>query len=159
MRLKRTAVCLRRSVGVSSGLGTMLTFCLASRHICSCRHHHSCMCASAGTCIALCDGSRLDRSLQVLYGIVVQHFSKCAAEQPAPMAKLDVLMAQLLAMTPEVPIYAATAARARLSRALAALHSALQRLNEHDASACETTPGSLSGNMLLHGVCLCVCSS
>ncbi|KAK9802968.1 hypothetical protein WJX73_000915 [Symbiochloris irregularis] len=63
--------------------------------------------------------------LQAFYGILLQHFAWCARQQLVPMDKVDVLSIQLLEMTAEVPLYAATAARARLSRFLEQLHQGL----------------------------------
>lgn len=65
--------------------------------------------------IAISRPSR-DCELQVLYGILVQHFADLAGQAPLPMAHLDALTGQLLDLTGEVPFYAATVARARLSR-------------------------------------------
>ena len=56
------------------------------------------------------------RKLQVLYGILVQHYAMLAGQTPLPNEQLDVLFGQLLVMTREVPYYAATVARARLGR-------------------------------------------
>ena len=63
--------------------------------------------------------------MQVLYGILVQHFAKLAGQAPLPVAHLDALAAQLLDLTAEVPFYAATVARARLSRLQERLDAAL----------------------------------
>ena len=46
----------------------------------------------------------------------MQHFAELAGQAPLPVAHLDALAAQLLELTAEVPFYAATVARARLSR-------------------------------------------
>lgn len=73
--------------------------------------------------------------MQVLYGIILQHFGQCASEQRVALPKLEALMPHLAAMTSEVPIYAATAIRARLSRALARLHAGLQEpVGDDDSS-------------------------
>ena len=63
--------------------------------------------------------------VQVLYGILVQHFASLAGQAPLPTAHLEALAAQLLDLTAEVPFYAATVARARLSRLQERLASAL----------------------------------
>ena len=63
--------------------------------------------------------------MQVLYGILVQHFASLAGQVPLPTAHLVALAAQLLDLTAEVPFYAATVARARLSRLQERLTSAL----------------------------------
>ncbi len=63
--------------------------------------------------------------MQVLYGILVQHFASLAGQASLPTAHLDALAAQLLDLTAEVPFYAATVARARLSRLQERLTSAL----------------------------------
>jgi len=52
-------------------------------------------------------------NLQVLYGILIQHFAMLAGESPLPLAHLDAMVPLLLPMTAEVPFYAATVARAR----------------------------------------------
>ena len=62
---------------------------------------------------------------QVLYGILVQHFANLAGQAPLPIAHLEALTKQLLDLTAEVPFYAATVARARLSRLQERLDSAL----------------------------------
>ena len=64
--------------------------------------------------------------MQVLYGILVQHFAIRAATVPVPLAELDALTQQLLEMTGEVPLYAATVARARLAKLQERLSSVLQ---------------------------------
>ena len=63
--------------------------------------------------------------MQVLYGILVQHFAILAGQAPLPIAHLEALTKQLLDLTAEVPFYAATVARARLSRLQERLESAL----------------------------------
>ena len=55
-------------------------------------------------------------SAQVLYGILVQHFANLSGASPVPAAHLDAMIPPLLLMTSEVPFYAATVARARLTR-------------------------------------------
>ncbi|KAL4451742.1 hypothetical protein ABPG75_007404 [Micractinium tetrahymenae] len=61
------------------------------------------------------------KGLQLLYGILVQHFASLAGGgrggRAPPMAHLDALVQPLLELTPQVPFYAATLARARLQRA------------------------------------------
>lgn len=64
-------------------------------------------------------------SLQVFYGILVQHFANVAGQANISMATIDVLTTQLLELTAEVPYYAATVARARLTKAHQRLQSAL----------------------------------
>lgn len=51
--------------------------------------------------------------LQVLYGMLIQHFAMLAGEVPLPLSHLDAMVPLLLPMTSEVPFYAATVARAR----------------------------------------------
>lgn len=67
-----------------------------------------------------CELSRIESHaallFQVLYGILVQHFANLAATAPAPMPLLDTLTVQILEITAEVPLYAATIALARLKR-------------------------------------------
>lgn len=46
----------------------------------------------------------------------MQHFANLAGQAPLPSAHLDALTVQLLDLTAQVPFYAATVARARLSR-------------------------------------------
>ncbi|GLC69369.1 hypothetical protein PLESTF_000821600 [Pleodorina starrii] len=60
-----------------------------------------------------------------LYGILVQHFALEAGKSPLPVPSLDVLTRVLLELTPEVPYYAATVARARLGRMSEQLTAAL----------------------------------
>ena len=55
----------------------------------------------------------------------MQHFARLAGQAPLPIAHLDALAAQLLDLTAEVPFYAATVARARLSRLQERLDAAL----------------------------------
>lgn len=62
---------------------------------------------------------------QVFYGILVQHFAMLAGSVPLPMDHLDALTVHLLDITGEVPFYAATVARARLSRLQQRLATAL----------------------------------
>ena len=62
--------------------------------------------------------------MQVLYGILVQHFANRAGLETPPLEELDVLTAQLLDLTPSVPLYAATVALARLKRLQESLSSA-----------------------------------
>jgi nucleolar protein 14 len=64
--------------------------------------------------------------LQVLYGILVQHFALLAGAQPLPTAHLDVLTKVLLQITPEVPFYAATVARTRIEKMQERLAAALK---------------------------------
>ncbi len=64
--------------------------------------------------------------VQVLYGIILQHFAILAGQDPTPSPHLDALIAPLAQMTAEVPMFAAAAARARLSRMQQALNAALQ---------------------------------
>mmetsp|Transcript_6537 Transcript_6537/g.18229 ORF Transcript_6537/g.18229 Transcript_6537/m.18229 type:complete len:933 (-) Transcript_6537:161-2959(-) len=56
------------------------------------------------------------RKLQVLYGILVQHFVILAGQSPLPLQQMDVVTSALQKMTTEVPFYAATVARARLEK-------------------------------------------
>ena len=55
----------------------------------------------------------------------MQHFANLCGESPIPVAHLDALVPVLLLATSEVPFYAATVARARLSRLNERLTSAL----------------------------------
>ena len=68
--------------------------------------------------------------LQVFYGILVQHFSSLAAQQPVPLGHLDSLTPQLVHLTSEVPFYAATVARTRLRQAQEQLSDALSGASE-----------------------------
>lgn len=70
----------------------------------------------------------------MLYGILVQHFANVAGSTPLFMATIDVLTVHLLELTAEVPYYAATVARARLTRAHKRSSAAL--------ASCDATPGS-----------------
>ena len=54
--------------------------------------------------------------LQVFYGVLMQHFDALAGETPLRMAYIDALVPHLYTMAAEVPLYAATAARARLTK-------------------------------------------
>ena len=71
---------------------------------------------------------------QVFYGILVQHFANVAGSSPLLMATIDVLTVHLLELTAEVPYYAATVARARLTRAHKRTSAAL--------ASSDGTPGS-----------------
>ncbi|KAK9839415.1 hypothetical protein WJX81_000656 [Elliptochloris bilobata] len=75
------------------------------------------------------------RRLQEFYGVLVQHFALRAGARPLPLDELDVLTVHLLALTPEVPVYAATVARARLQRLLDRLAAALRGSPADGASA------------------------
>ena len=77
--------------------------------------------------------------MQVLYGILVQHFANRAGLEPPALKELDVLTAQLLDLTPTVPLYAATVALARLKRLQESLLSAGKQHSE-----CTTSPCSLA---------------
>jgi nucleolar protein 14 len=66
------------------------------------------------------------RRLQLLYGCAAQHFAALAAASPPPLDALGALLPHLAELTPQVPFYAATAARARLVRAHARLAGALR---------------------------------
>jgi nucleolar protein 14 len=57
------------------------------------------------------------KKTQVLYGCVVQHYVSMAGAVPLPLSHLDVLVPHIVDLTPQVPFYAATLARARLQRA------------------------------------------
>lgn len=63
--------------------------------------------------------------MQVLYGILVQHFANLAGCVPLLMDAIDVLTVHILQLTAEVPYYAATVARARLTRAQKRMSAAL----------------------------------
>eukprot|EP00798_Chlamydomonas_sp_ICE-L_P032118 gene32118-16637_t len=81
------------------------------------------------------------RGLQEFYGILVQHFALLAGELPVPIGHLDAMVPMLLAMTQEVPFYAATVARARLKKINSQLSTALgQQYGTSDPS----TPSSSS---------------
>ncbi len=67
--------------------------------------------------------------MQVFYGILVQHFAILAGTAPLSMQALDVLTVHILELTAEVPYYAATVARARLTRAHKRLSAALTSLD------------------------------
>lgn len=68
-------------------------------------------------------------TMQVFYGILVQHFAIVAGTSPLSMQALDVLTVHILELTAEVPYYAATVARARLMRAHKRLSAALTSLD------------------------------
>ena len=70
----------------------------------------------------------------MFYGILVQHFANVAGSSPLLLATIDVLTVHLLELTAEVPYYAATVARARLTRAHKRLSAAL--------ASSDGTPGS-----------------
>ncbi|KAK9815549.1 hypothetical protein WJX72_005610 [[Myrmecia] bisecta] len=74
--------------------------------------------------VALATDNR--RKMQVLYGLLVQHFVMLADSSPLPTAHLDAMTVHILEMTPEVPFYAATVARARLTRLQQRLAAALR---------------------------------
>ena len=57
------------------------------------------------------------KGLQLLYGILVQHFASLAGAAELPLEHLDALVGHLVELTPQVPFYGATLARARLQRA------------------------------------------
>ncbi|GLI63095.1 hypothetical protein VaNZ11_005999, partial [Volvox africanus] len=76
--------------------------------------------------IALATDSK--RKMQEFYGILVQHFVMEASTSPLPVASLDTLTRVLLELTPEVPYYAATVARARVGRMAEQLTVALAAL-------------------------------
>lgn len=66
---------------------------------------------------------------QVFYGILVQHFANLAGTSPLSMESVDVVTVHILELTAEVPYYAATVARARLTRAHKRLSAALTSLD------------------------------
>ena len=68
-------------------------------------------------------------TVQVFYGIVVQHFANLASSTPLSMEAIDVMTVHILELTAEVPYYAATVARARLTRAYKRLSTALATLD------------------------------
>ncbi len=70
--------------------------------------------------------------MQVFYGILVQHFAILAGTSPLSMQALDVLTVHILELTAEVPYYAATVARARLTRAHKRLSAALTSLDSSE---------------------------
>lgn len=70
----------------------------------------------------------------MFYGILVQHFANVAGSSLLHMGTIDVLTVHLLELTAEVPYYAATVARARLSRAHQRMSAAL--------ASSDGTPGS-----------------
>lgn len=76
--------------------------------------------------------------MQVFYGILVQHFANVAASAPLHLDVVDVLTVHILALTAEVPYYAATVARARLTRAHKRVSAALAGL---DGAASSAWPG------------------
>ncbi|KAK9825822.1 hypothetical protein WJX74_010755 [Apatococcus lobatus] len=75
--------------------------------------------------IPLAAGNR--RKIQVFFGILVQHFAMLASQHPVPTSRLDVLTAALASIVPEVPFYAATVARARLTQLHELLSTALNK--------------------------------
>ncbi|PRW57304.1 Nucleolar 14 [Chlorella sorokiniana] len=79
------------------------------------------------------------KGLQLLYGILVQHFASlaggsaevdAAAGSKLPLQHLDALVPHLVELTPQVPFYAATLARARLQRAQERLAESLRDVVE-----------------------------
>lgn len=68
-----------------------------------------------------------------------------AGQRPIPSAHLDVMLPPLLAMTQDVPFYAATVARARLQKMADVLSAALGNLQSaptgQDAQAAGAGPG------------------
>ena len=76
-----------------------------------------------------CMHSAVKACLQVFYGILVQHFANLAGSTPLSMEALDVVTVHILELTGEVPYYAATVARARLTRAHKRLSAALTSMD------------------------------
>lgn len=52
----------------------------------------------------------------MLCGYMIQHFADRAGATPLPMEELDVLSRHIVELCAEVPLYAVSAAQARLSR-------------------------------------------
>jgi len=75
--------------------------------------------------IALAPENR--RKLQVFFGVLLVHFESLAQQAPLPQGHLDVMVPHLLALCREVPYYAATAARARLTLMQASVAEAQSR--------------------------------
>lgn len=67
----------------------------------------------------------------MFYGILVQHFANVAGLTPLHMGTIDVLTVHILELTAEVPYYAATVARARLTRAHKRMSAALAGSQGH----------------------------
>ena len=57
------------------------------------------------------------KKMQLLYGFMSQHFMTLAGSSNLSLPHLDVLTVQLIELTPQIPYYATTLARARLERA------------------------------------------
>ena len=76
--------------------------------------------------------------MQVFFGILVQHFAMLASQYPIPMSRLDVLTSALASMVGEVPFYAATVARARLTQ----LHELLSAALNDPVAAIEGPSGT-----------------
>ena len=75
--------------------------------------------------IALAPENR--RKMQTFFGVLVVHFERLAQQSPMPSAHLDAMVPHLLALSREVPYYAATVARARLSKMQASVAESQQR--------------------------------
>ena len=72
-------------------------------------------------CHAISLSSDNRRKMQVFFGILLVHVEVLAQQSPIPQRHLDALVPHLLSLSREVPVFAATAARARLAQAQAAL--------------------------------------
>jgi nucleolar protein 14 len=70
----------------------------------------------------------------VFYGFLIQHFAILSGATPLPVDHLDALTEILLALTSEVPFYAATVARARLTRIHDSLAAALRNRIQSESS-------------------------
>lgn len=57
------------------------------------------------------------KKLQTLYGCIIQYFADQADMHPPKFDHLDALIPHILEITPQVPFYAATLARARIQKA------------------------------------------
>ena len=78
-------------------------------------------------CNAVQLGADNRRKLQTFYGVLLSHYGAVADAVPLEQDKLDAMVRPVLEMTAQLPLYAATAARAHLLSAHSKLCDALER--------------------------------
>jgi nucleolar protein 14 len=78
-------------------------------------------------CHAIALAAENRRKMQTFFGVLVVHFERLTQQSPMPSALLDAMVPHLLALSREVPYYAATVARARLSKMQAGVAESQQR--------------------------------
>ena len=61
-------------------------------------------------------GQENRKKAQVFYGILLQYFANLCKRSPLPRKELNLLVPEIHTLTSEVPLYAATVARARLEQ-------------------------------------------